>query len=125
MSDTTGPGPQRKAVANVTVSMDGFASDRDGGMGWLVEYAVHEQTAAYFEGIWRGASTALLGRTNYEGFFGFWPAVARDPHASARDRDFATWFDAVEKVVFSRSLTSADWQNARVATDPEAEVRAL
>lgn len=79
MSDTTGPGPQRKAVANVTVSMDGFASDRDGGMGLLVEYAVHEQTAAYFEGIWRGASTALLGRTNYEGFFGFWPAVAQGP----------------------------------------------
>jgi len=28
---------------------------------WLYEHAGQEQTAAHFEGIWRGADTALLG----------------------------------------------------------------
>lgn len=61
----------RKVIANVTVSMDGFTADPDGGMGWLVETALHEQTRAYMEGLYRGASTVLLGRNNYEGFHGF------------------------------------------------------
>lgn len=78
-----------------------------------------------FEGLWRGASTVLLGRTNYEGFQGYWPAVARDPDADPRDRAFATWLDDVEKVVFSRTLTEATWANSRLASDLEGEVRAL
>ena len=40
-------------------------------------------TAEYFEGIWRGADTILLGRSNYEGFH----AVARhDPPRAHRPR---------------------------------------
>ena len=34
---------------------------------WLYEHAGREQTSACFEGIWRGASTALLGRTKIRG----------------------------------------------------------
>ena len=30
-------------------------------------------TAEYFEGIWRGADTILLGRSNYEGFHAVCP----------------------------------------------------
>lgn len=48
-----------------------------------------------------------------------------DPDAADRDRDFATWLDDVEKVVFSRTLASADWPNARIASDLEAAVREL
>ena len=68
----------------------------------------HEQTSAYFEGIWRGADTALLGRTNYEGFYSVWPGITRDPGMPARVRELGAWIDAVDKVVFSRTLTEAD-----------------
>lgn len=82
--------------------------------------------SAYFARVWSGASTAVMGRTNFEGFRGHWPAVAQDPDASPRDRDFARWLDAVEKVVFSRTLQDAGWNNARVAErDLESEIRAL
>jgi dihydrofolate reductase len=67
-----------------------------------------------------------MGRTNYEGFHGYWPPVARDPESSPRGRDLAVWLDEVEKVVFSRTLTEAEWSNARIADrEPPDEVAAL
>lgn len=115
----------RTVTANITLSLDGYATGPGGDMSWLIETALHEQCASGFAGFYRDVDTILLGRTNYEGFHGFWPAVADDPAADPRSRDFSRWFDDVEKVVVSRTLTEAAWSNARVAHDLEAEVRAL
>jgi dihydrofolate reductase len=115
----------RTVSANITLSLDGFAAGPGGDMSWLIETALHEQCAAGFAGWYRGVDTAILGRTNYEGFHGFWPAVADDPNADERSRAFSRWFDAVEKVVVSRTLDEATWTNARVVRDLGATVREL
>jgi dihydrofolate reductase len=48
----------------------------------------------------------------------YWPDVAKDQSASKADRDFAQAFESANKVVFSRSLDSAEAKkgdkNARV-----------
>ncbi|WNV86551.1 dihydrofolate reductase family protein [Umezawaea sp. Da 62-37] len=117
---------ERKLIANVTLSIDGFSAGPGGDMGWLVEHSVHDQMTTYFAGVWSGADTVLLGRSNYEGFFGFWPSVAADPNGSGRSHDMALWLDRVEKVVFSTTVTEAAWQNARIAKQGlEDEVREL
>ena len=116
---------ERTVIAQANVTMDGMTAGPDGDLSWLIEHAVSPQMSAYAEGIWRGASTAVLGRTNYEGYHAYWPPVAADPEAAGRDRELATWLDTVEKVVFSRTLEEATWRNARVARDVEAETRAL
>jgi dihydrofolate reductase len=115
----------RTVIAQANVTMDGMTAGPEGDLSWLVEHAVTPQMAAYAEGIWRGATTAVMGRTNYEGFAGYWPPVADDPGASPRDRALAAWIDAVEKVVFSRTLEAATWRNSRLARDVEPEIRAL
>jgi dihydrofolate reductase len=116
----------RKLIAWVHVSVDGFTAGPGGDLSFLGVHAVHEQTAAHFEGVWRGTSTVLLGRTNYEGYLGYWPLVATDPRSLPRDREFADWLDGVEKIVFSRTLQEVTWQNSRLAgKDLEAEVRDL
>jgi dihydrofolate reductase len=115
----------RTVSANITLSLDGFAAGPGGDMSWLVESAVHEECAAGFAGWYRGIDTVLLGRTNYEGFHGYWPAVADDPDADPRSRDLARWLDAVEKVVVSRTLDEATWSNTRIVRDLEAGVREL
>ena len=51
--------------------------------------------------------------------------MAADPATPPRERALATWLDTVEKVVFSRTLEEATWQNSRVARDAETEIRAL
>jgi dihydrofolate reductase len=116
---------ERTVIAQVNVTMDGYTAGPGGDNSWLIAHAISPQMAAYAEGIWRGATTALLGRTNYQGFEGFWPSVAGNPEASPRDRALATWLDTVEKVVFSRTLEEATWQNSRVARDVAEETRTL
>jgi dihydrofolate reductase len=116
----------RTVIASVSVSLDGCSAGPEGELTGLVESAGAPESMAWFEGVFRGSSTALMGRTNYEGFHGYWPAVARDPEASPRGRDLAVWLDEVEKVVFSSTLTDAEWANARIAArEPADEVAAL
>ena len=117
----------RRVVTWVSVSMDGFTSGPSGPAAdtWLYEHAMQEGTAEYFEGIWRGASTALLGRTNYEGWYSVWPGITRDPATDPRTRDLGRWLDSVEKVVVSRTLTDAPWENSRIVRDLEPAVAKL
>jgi dihydrofolate reductase len=116
---------ERAVIAQANVTVDGMTAGPGGDLSWLIEHAVRPQMSAYAEGIWRGASTAVMGRTNYDGYHAYWPPVAADPQTPARDRDLAMWLDTVEKVVCSRTLEVATWRNARVARDVGAEMRAL
>lgn len=87
-------------------------------------------------------STALLGRTNYEGSHGYWPAVAKDPAANERDRDFAMWLDAVMQLdlldelhiavlpsvlgrgsrLFPEAMSPSTWQLAGTTTFPTGAI---
>ncbi|GAA5078933.1 dihydrofolate reductase family protein [Nocardia iowensis] len=131
MSESAPTKASRKVAADVVVSMDGYSSTGpDDDMSWAMEHILSEQTEIYYEGIWRGASTAIVGRTNWEGFTSVWPSMTADPNSSDRTRDLGNWLATVEKVVFSRTLEQADlgkteWRNARIGTDLETEVRAL
>jgi hypothetical protein len=58
---------ERTVIAQANVTMDGMTAGPDGDLSWLIEHAVAPMSA-YAEGIWRGASTAVMWRTNYEGY---------------------------------------------------------
>jgi len=115
-------------VANVSLSLDGRvagpAGDHD--MSWIAPHAVTDGARQHLVEVIGTATTALLGRKNYEGFSSYWPAVADDEEADRRDRAFAQWLSSVEKIVFSRTLRQADWRGARIAAaDPATTVRQL
>jgi dihydrofolate reductase len=44
----------------------------------------------------------------------YWPDIAKNPSETKADREFAQAFDSVNKVVFSRSLESAEGRNTRI-----------
>jgi dihydrofolate reductase len=67
----------------------------------------------------------VLGRTNSEGFHSVWPAMTRDERTDPRTRDLGRWLDATEKVVISRTLTEAPWENSRIASDLPGEIERL
>jgi len=78
----------------------------------------------------RAADTLLLGRKSYEGFRGYWPAIADDPTASADNREISRLNGTMEKVVISDSLASVQsgpWSNTRVIrrADAYAQLAAL
>ena len=70
----------------------------------------------------REAGTILFGRVTYEGMASYWPT----PEAIAADPAVAEQMNGLPKLVFSRTLTRADWTNSRLAEgDAAAEVRRL
>ncbi len=117
----------RKLIASANVSLDGFSAgpDGDNDVMWFVEH-VTDELDTHFEGVWRGSTTALLGRKNYEGFYSVWPGIAASPESPLRHRTLGTWMNEVEKVVFSTTLEKVEWSNSRLAErDLAEEVRAL
>jgi dihydrofolate reductase len=119
----------RRVVAWCTVSIDGYSSGPGGPEqdNWLYEHATRPASGEYFEGIWRGCSTALLGRNNYAGFHAVWPGITEDPATDPRVRDLGRWLCSVEKGVVSTTLPEpeASWDNTRVFRDARKAVATL
>ncbi|GAA1618708.1 dihydrofolate reductase family protein [Kribbella alba] len=118
----------RMVTANISLSLDGRVNGAGGDfdMGWIVPHAITEGARDHMIRVTSPATTALLGRKNYEGFGGFWPSVADNEEAAPQDRAFSKWLNSVEKVVFSSTLTDAPWENSRIVNgDPAAAVKQL
>jgi dihydrofolate reductase len=114
---------ERKVTANISLTIDGRYNG-PGGQGDLsaiIPYATTEVARDHLTRIWDGATTALLGRRNAEGFLGFWPTVAADDNADPRDRGYAKWLVDTEKVVLSSTLTEAPWERTRIVNAPAAD----
>lgn len=120
---------KRRVIAHCTLTLDGYSSGPDGPAHdtWLHRHAAARATGAYFEGLWRGCDTALMGRTNYEGFAAVWPGITADPATDARTRDLGRWLGSVEKCVVSTTLTAeaATWADTRVFRGAEDAVSTL
>jgi dihydrofolate reductase len=70
------------------------------------------------QALYASADLHIMGRMAYLGGAGYFPA--------ATDHPYADLMNAARKVVFSRTLTSADWANSAIASGSlEAEIDAL
>lgn len=120
---------ERRVTVWCTVSIDGYSSGPEGVEHdtWLYEHVMRPATGEYFEGIWRGCSTALMGRNNDVGFHSVWPGITQDPATAPRTRDLGRWLCSVEKGVVSTTLpeSEATWENTRVFRDAGEAVAAL
>ncbi|MEV6426871.1 dihydrofolate reductase family protein [Nocardia sp. NPDC051463] len=116
--------PGRTVTANLALTLDGRYNGPDGpdDLNAILPYVTTEVARNHLTRIWEGATTALLGRRNAEGFLGYWATVAADDNADPRDRGYAKWLVDTEKVVLSTTLTEAPWERARVMNAPAAEV---
>jgi dihydrofolate reductase len=114
----------RKVTANLSLTIDGRYNGPGGpgDLGAIVPYAMTEVARNHLSRITEGATTALLGRLNAQGFMGFWPSVAENENADPRDRGYAKWLVDAEKVVLSSTLTEPPWERTRVVNAPTAEV---
>lgn len=114
----------RKVIMQLELTLDGFYAGPNEEFDWFtLDAEAWKLRNDYFHSK---IDTVLLGRKNYQGFFGYWPAVATNPAASETDLSFSRWLDEVPKVVFSKTLEKADWQNSRLVKDDlEGEVSRL
>jgi dihydrofolate reductase len=104
----------RKLVAFDHVTLDGFASSGQGmGIEWT-HRAYSEELAVYGqEHIQADFDMAVYGRVTYLGMYEYW-STQPTADSSAQERAHAEWVNAVDKVVCSTTLESADWHNTRL-----------
>src|SRR5262245_57933606 len=103
----------RKIITTTWITLDGFiaglSADPAEAMGWVI---VDQEMGQYEDEIVSAADTLLLGRVTYESFAGSWPHVPDNPDVSEGEREYARKLNAMRKVVFSRTLPSADWNDS-------------
>jgi dihydrofolate reductase len=100
----------RPLSAFMHVSVDGYFSDASGDMSFAHRLAPDPEWDAYVAANAGSSSTLLFGRKTYELMAGFWPT----PAAMEMMPDVARGMNAMEKIVFSRTLRTADWSNTTV-----------
>jgi len=109
----------RKLTVFNLMTLDGFIAGPGGDISW---HNVDEEFQELANAASNSGNTLLFGRVTYELMARFWPT----PEAIKTDPIVAKGMNAAEKIVFSRTLQKADWNNTRlVKGDMIAEVRRL
>ena len=112
----------RKLVVFNQVTLDGYFADLNGGMGWAHRDASDTEWSAFVEENAKGGGQLLFGRITYEHMASFWPT----PYAIENIPVVAERMNALPKIVFSRTLDEASWENTRlVKRGMAAEIRKL
>ena len=101
-----GPLSVGRVVCSMGVSLDGYTVGPDGRFDWS---APDEELFAFATDQVRRLGGHLLGRRLYE-TMSYWETAGDDPASSDLEREFARVWNALPKVVFSRTLTSVDRQ---------------
>ncbi len=73
-----------------------------------------EETHEYFTHLLRDVDLLVFGRKTYQLMVPFWPEVAKSQSMTRAENEFARTFDSISKIVFSRSLDSAEDRNTRI-----------
>jgi dihydrofolate reductase len=110
----------RKLVLTEWVSLDGYTAGRNNDMSFVGE-SFNDEMGKYESDIVDTGDTLVLGRVTYESFAGSWPHVPDSPTASEPEKDYARRLNAMRKLVFSKTLASADWQNSTLFRDIDPE----
>jgi dihydrofolate reductase len=97
----------RKVIFFMLTSLDGFFEGSDRDINW---HNVDEEFNKFAVEQLNSVDTLLFGRVTYEGMAGYWPT----PTAVANDPVVAGKMNSLPKIVFSKTLSSADWENTRL-----------
>jgi dihydrofolate reductase len=109
----------RKIIVSNLMSLDGFFEGPDPKPGQKLDWCVvEEEFFTYAKDMLRNADTLLFGRKTYQYMAAYWPSAPAD--------EIADQMNNLQKIVFSRTLQTADWKNSiLVKSDAAAEISRL
>jgi dihydrofolate reductase len=106
----------RKLIYSMGVSLDGFIAGPGGEIDWG---APDEELHRFHNQQTRELGVHLCGRRLYETMV-YWETADKDPSAGETELEFAAIWQALPKIVFSRTLEAVEG-NTRLATEGVAE----
>jgi dihydrofolate reductase len=101
----------RDLVLQMGISLDGYVSGGPGSDIGGGEPEHRDVVARKLDWVTRAGAHAM-GRVTYEEMAGFWPTATGD---------YAAPMNQIPKVVFSRTLTRADWPTTTIASGDLAD----
>ena len=108
----------RKLIYAINLSLDGCCDH--------TKMVPDEDMFEYHIRLVRDADLFVYGRKTYQLMVPYWPDIAKNPSGENKaDVEFAQAFDSKNKVVFSRSLESADEKSRIVRTNLKDEILKL
>jgi dihydrofolate reductase len=111
-----------KLIYSMLTSLDGYTEDEDGSFDWA---APDDELHRFVNDLNRPVGTHLYGRRMYD-TMSYWETAGTEPDAPDFVRDFASIWQAADKIVYSHSLDAVTTARTRIEREfvPE-EVRAL
>lgn len=103
----------RKIIFMMSVSLDGFFEGPDRELDWQI---VDDELHTHFNEELAKMSAFLDGRVTYELMAGYWPTADQDPSGTRPVKEFAKIWREMPKIVYSRTLETAQW-NTTIARD--------
>lgn len=104
----------RKVLFFMLTSLDGYFEGPEQDIGW---HNVDDEFNDFAIEQLDSVDTLLFGRVTYEMMASFWPT----PYAIETDPIVAGKMNSMPKIVFSKKLAKAEWQNARLVKNHFAE----
>lgn len=108
----------RNLVLVVHISLDGFVA---GPKGELDGFPSGVENLAFVNELTNTADAAIFGRTTYEMLNGYWPTAKDHPGATSEEIAYSNWYNAVQKIVISRTLTPVNTRNCIIVRDNLAD----
>jgi dihydrofolate reductase len=112
----------KKLIVAMQMTLDGYISGAKGESDWLL--SDNEEWNDLFIEL-DSVDTILVGRNMYSEYVQHWRAVLKDASADVNERKYAQRAHELPHIVFSRTMTDAGWDNARIARDAATEVKKL
>lgn len=110
----------RRLVVFNSESLDGYFTDANNDMSWA--HTDDPEWNEFSAENAKGGGVLVFGRITYEMMAGFWPS----PAAAKQFPDVARGMNDLPKVVFSRTLDKATWNNTKlVKSDLAGEIRKM
>ena len=95
----------RKLMVFNSMSLDGFIADGEGDMSWA--HKQDEEWNSFVAGNASGEGVLVFGRRTYDMMAGYWPTAM----AAQNSPVVAKRMNELQKIVFSRTMEKASWQN--------------
>jgi dihydrofolate reductase len=106
-----------KLMYTAIASLDGYIEDREGRFDWA---APNDEVHAFVNDLERSVGTYLYGRRMYETMV-YWESPPDLPDQPPVIQDFAELWQAAEKIVYSRTLTTVTSSRTRVERSFDSE----